>query len=89
MNLKERIAKRRADTPLLYQKLYDRCMNGEASPRQAIKMQCLECWGWVRAETATCDNVACPLYQYRPYQEPSGLRENEVEAVESTNDENG
>ena len=63
-----RIAKRRADTPKKYRKLYGRCMSGEASPRNAIRMQCLECWGWVQTETARCDNVCCPLFWYRPYQ---------------------
>ena len=64
----ERIAKRRADMPKQYRKLYDRVIAGKTSPRDAIKMQCLECYGWVRSETAKCDNYACPLYCYRPYQ---------------------
>lgn len=64
----ERIAKRRADMPEKYRKQYDRCTSGEASPRQAIKMQCLECWGWVLAEVKECDNYPCPLYRYRPFQ---------------------
>ncbi len=37
-------------------------------PREAIRMQCLECWGYVKAETAACDNYACPLFAYRPDQ---------------------
>jgi hypothetical protein len=67
----ERIAKRRADMPKQYRKLYDRVVVGKASPRNAIKMQCLECWAYVRLETQTCDNYACPLYAYRPYQNPA------------------
>ncbi len=67
-NDQQRIVQRRADMPRQYRKLYDRVMVGKASPRQAIKMQCLECWGWVRTETAKCDNYACPLFRYRPYQ---------------------
>lgn len=63
------VAKRRADMPPKYRKLYDRCTSGEASPREAIKAQCLECWGWDKRETEQCDNVACPLYELRPYQE--------------------
>ncbi len=64
----ERITKRRADMPSKYRKLYDRVVAGKASPREAIRMQCLECWAWVRTETQACDNYACPLYAYRPYQ---------------------
>lgn len=66
----KRIAERRSDMPRQYRKLYDRCMAGKASPRDAIKMHCLECWGWVKGETEKCDNYACPLYRYRPYQSP-------------------
>ena len=62
-----RISKRWADVPIKYQKLYERCMTATASPREAIKMQCLECWAWVRTETELCDNYSCPLYRYNPY----------------------
>lgn len=64
---KERIAKQRSEMPSKHRKLYDKVMSGKASPRKAINMMCLECWGYVKTETATCDNFACPLYAYRPY----------------------
>ena len=70
MTPEERISKRRADMPSRYRKLYDRCMSGKGSPREAIKMQCLECWAWVQTETKLCDNYACPLFSYRPYKRP-------------------
>ncbi len=54
--------------PGRYQKLYRRCLLGKASLRDAVKAHCLECWGWILDEAATCDNEACPLYAYRPYQ---------------------
>gem|GEM_PF-1291939 len=84
----ERIDKRRADMPELYRKLYDRCTRGTASPRDAIKMQCLECWGHVRSETATCDNTACPLWRYRPYQSAPPARQGDFSGAESTISEN-
>jgi hypothetical protein len=65
----ERITRKRYFVPELYRALFNRCIGGKASPREAIKMQCLECWGYVRNETATCDNAACPLWRYRPYQD--------------------
>ena len=65
-----RITLRRSDMPQQYRKLYDRVMSGKASPRQAIKMHCLECWGYVRTETQNCADYACPLRAYRPYQKP-------------------
>lgn len=64
----DRIARRRSFVPVKYQQLYERCIAGTASPREAIKMNCLECWAHVRHETASCDNYACALWQYRPYQ---------------------
>jgi len=85
MDSTERIKQRRADMPLLYRKLYDRCMAGKASPRDAIKMQCLECWAYVMPETANCDNCACPLFRYRPYQSSPGRRMGEVSVAEGTN----
>ena len=85
----ERIAQRRADMPKMYRKLYDRCTSGTASPRDAIKTHCLECWGWVRSETATCDNYACPLWRYRPYQIAPPARQSDPSGPESTNDAGG
>ncbi len=67
----EQIARRRADMPSKYRKLYDRCTTGKASPRDVIKMQCLECFGWVRKEMVKCNSYACPLYSYRPYRKPA------------------
>ena len=64
----EKIAKRRADMPKKYRGLYDRVVNGKASPRQAIKSFCLECVGWLKGEVRLCNGVACPLYNFRPYQ---------------------
>lgn len=79
----ERIRKRRGDMPEKYRKLYDRCTSGEASPREAIKMNCLECWGWVLAEVKECDNYPCPLYRYRPFQSRAKSLSQRVEAPNS------
>ena len=76
MTRQEKISQRRTDMPKRYRKLYDKVTSGKASPRDAIRMQCLECYGWVQTETKKCDNYACPLYGYRPYQKPAkSLRE--------------
>ena len=47
---------------------YFRAVLGQASPRNAIKAQCMECICWVRAEVTNCTGRACPLYAYPPYQ---------------------
>lgn len=84
----DRIAEHRAQVPVLYRLLYGRCMAGKASPRDAIKMQCLECMGYVRAEVENCDTCTCPLYRYRPYRIPSGRCVGEVSERQSTNSDN-
>ena len=67
----EKIAERRQGIPKLYQALYDRAASGQASPRQAIKSHCLECVCWQRKEISLCSALACPLYLYRPFQDPT------------------
>lgn len=62
----EKIARRRSFVPSKYRKMFDRCIAGTASPREAIRLQCLQCWAYVRTEAETCDNVSCPLFQYNP-----------------------
>lgn len=64
----ERVKEHRKDVPRLHLQLYDRVMSGGRSRKDAIKLQCLECWAFVRKETEACDNFACPLFPLRPYQ---------------------
>lgn len=63
----ERIIRRRSFVPAKYKRMFDRCISGTASPRDAIKMHCLECWGYVLDEAANCDNCACPLFCYNTH----------------------
>lgn len=76
----ERIDRRRSFVPVKYLKLYDKCIMGQASPRQAIKMQCLECFGYVSSEAADCQGYACPLYAYNP------LRKRATSSTDKGND---
>ena len=84
---KERVAKQRNEVPSKFRKLYDRVMSGKASPRQAIKMQCLECFGYVQTETGRCDNYACPLYAYRPYRKAVKSPSERVDGANSGDNE--
>jgi hypothetical protein len=79
------IDKRMSDVPIKYKKLYKRCISGQASPRMAIKMHCLECWGWQNKETMACDNAACPLFNHRPYQNGPSPSLGEAEDEDLTN----
>jgi hypothetical protein len=49
-------------------RLFERVFRGEASPRAAIKAQCLECLAFNSDEIRNCTAPACPLYAYRPFQ---------------------
>jgi hypothetical protein len=46
-----------------------RAFSGEASPRTAIKAMCLTCVGYDRNSIKNCTGYACPLWQYRPFQD--------------------
>jgi hypothetical protein len=49
-------------------KLFERVYRGAASPRSAIKAQCLECLGFNTDDIRHCTAPACPLFNYRPFQ---------------------
>lgn len=66
----ERIASYRAGIPPKYRKMYDRVMSGNGTPRQAIRLQCLACWGWSRSDAAECGGYDCSLFLYNPFQKP-------------------
>lgn len=68
MNRAERITKDLAEASPLYRSIMQRAYSGTASPRSAIKAQCLHCVGFVRADVTHCAGYSCPLWAYRPYQ---------------------
>jgi len=72
----------RAAIPSKYRKLYDRVLTGKASPREAIKLQCLACFGYVQSEMVQCNSYLCPLYRYRPYQKSV---KSSIESVQQSN----
>lgn len=41
---------------------------GAASPRKAIRAQCLVCQGYDREAIKNCSGWSCPLWTYRPFQ---------------------
>lgn len=70
--LSERIAAKRAGrlatTPTSLRGHFEASWAKTASPRRAIKAQCLECVGFERKAITECTSFACSLYEYRPYQ---------------------
>jgi len=81
---KERIENDHLAIPSKYRKLYDRVMAGKASPREAIKLHCLECFGYSQVDTKKCDNYLCKLYRFRPYQK---VVKSPTEPVHPSNDD--
>ena len=52
------------DIPKKYVKMYARAMRGK-SRKAAMRMQCVECMGYVESEVELCTDPGCPLYPYR------------------------
>lgn len=63
------ITARLEQMPPKCRRTYERAVNG--SKAAAIKAQCLECVGWVRAEVTGCTDLGCPLYAVRPFRKRS------------------
>jgi hypothetical protein len=82
---KARIAQRAGQMPKSCRAGYLKAAEGKASPREAIKAQCLECVAWNRAEVRRCTATACPLWMYRPW---TGSEEKERPAAGTTGREN-
>lgn len=75
MSREQRVQFMVKDAPVLYQGVMKRAFDGEASPRQAIKAQCLACTGYSRQAVADCTGFSCPLWSYRPYQNGDNAQE--------------
>ena len=48
--------------------LFRRVYEGRASPRLAIKVQCLQCCWLDETAIRECTATECPLWDFRPYQ---------------------
>lgn len=68
MTRDERINQQVAQAGQLYRPMMLKAYEGSASPRSAIKAQCLICVGYKRDEVTHCTGFSCPLWAYRPYQ---------------------
>ena len=63
---KQRIARRIAEMPKKYRKIYRKAVEGN-NKDAAIQAFCLECVCWQKNEITNCPCLACPLYGLRPY----------------------
>jgi len=52
--------------------LFRRVFSGNATPRQAIKAQCLACCWMDEAAIRECTATECPLWDFRPYRTVKG-----------------
>lgn len=65
----ERIARYLSAAPTTQKLTLAKALQGTASPRQAIKAQCLDCCAFDREEVRLCPAVTCALHAYRPFQQ--------------------
>lgn len=63
--------RRIATAPVSARGCLNRALDGKASPRTAIKAQCLECVGFDRTAVTECTAFGCPLWHYRPFRKGS------------------
>ena len=66
--MNERQQKEVAQAPVSCRGTLVRAYEGSAPPRGAIRAFCLYCTGYTRADISDCTALACPLWNYRPYQ---------------------
>jgi len=62
----ERLALLRSEVPTYYRNLVEQVADG--SKAAAVKLNCLQCVGFERAEVTKCTSVQCPMWAFRPYQ---------------------
>jgi hypothetical protein len=68
MTRNERIELVVSEAPESAKKSLREAFSGSASPRKAIKAQCLVCVGYDRNAIRDCTGFSCPLWAYRPFQ---------------------
>lgn len=68
MTRDEKTAQVVSEAPESVKKTLTQAFSGSASPRAAIKAQCLSCMGYDRESIKNCTGWACPLWAYRPFQ---------------------
>lgn len=54
--------------PKLHKKAWMNCFEKTSGKTRALKMKCLECSDYTKAEITDCNVRTCPLWNYRPYQ---------------------
>jgi hypothetical protein len=68
------VERRLKQIPPKYRALHQRCIDGKASPREAIQANCYECFGWagngmgksLQTLVTECTSVACAFHPLRP-----------------------
>lgn len=53
--------------PAKHRAAVQKSLRGALPPRQAIRVKCLDCCHFDRAEVPACAVVLCPLWAVRPY----------------------
>ena len=64
--MSEKLKSIKEEYPTKYN-LFKRANEGTASPREAIKVMCLECMWMDTKAIKECTATDCPLWKYRPF----------------------
>ncbi len=67
MSTEDRVKAIRDSMPKTYQGLFDRVMSGKGGKADAIKLQCIECYGYKYTDSASCTIKTCSLFHHNPY----------------------
>jgi hypothetical protein len=84
----QQIAKRLADIPKIYRRIYEQAVKGK-SRKAAIHAFCLECVCWQKEEVRRCSDFGCALYALRPYQEGANHSDNRPGSAPESQDSAG
>lgn len=68
-----------------FDSLIDAIENGSRSA--AVKLNCLQCCGYVTAEVRNCTGYECPMWPFRPYQGDLEAEEDGESDAEATDDD--
>jgi hypothetical protein len=60
-------------------KVLDQEFTEDLTQRRAIRYQCLDCSGGVKADIKDCNVQTCPLFPFRPFQRKAEAPEKGVE----------
>ena len=60
------------EAPEMFREMQKRALSGIGGRSNAVKVNCLQCSGWKKAEVSECQVKDCAMWHWRPYQRKQG-----------------